>query len=159
MHIFNHVVFAACYPAPKGMYDGSLNPVSSTQFLRKTPCTSLETEQASPREATGTSRAPRRRRRLQQRCMARLLNSSLRGSRALTRAVVVWARAGRCYCGCGVALLLGELRRLDPVDGGHGDRGRGHERPAGGLERRRPFVQLNWMDGGDISVFLFSLSF
>ncbi|KAG0522717.1 hypothetical protein BDA96_07G061900 [Sorghum bicolor] len=31
----------------------SLNPVPSTQFLRKTPRTSLETEQASPHEATG----------------------------------------------------------------------------------------------------------
>ena len=89
----------------------SLNPVPSMQFLRKTPHTSLETEQASPHEATGTSRAPRQRRRLQQRCTARLLDSSLRGSRALARAVVVWPRAGRNYRGCGIALLLGELRR------------------------------------------------
>jgi len=49
--------------------------------------------------------------------------------------VVVWPRAGRNYRGCGVALLLGELRRLDPVDGGHGDSGRGQERPRGDLER------------------------
>ena len=129
---------------PEGTYNGSLNPVPSMQFLRKTHRTSLETERASPREATGTSRAPRRRRRLQQRCTARLLESSLRGSRALARAVVVWSRAGRNYRGCGVALLLGELRRLDPVDGGHGD-----------------FSSIiNWIDGGDISVLLsFSFTF
>ena len=35
----------------------------------------------------------------------------------------------------GVALLLGELRGLDLVDGRHGDGGGGQEDPRGGLER------------------------
>ena len=61
------------------MYNGSLSPVSSLHFLRKTPCASLETAPALPRETTGMSRSPMHRRQLQQRCTA---ESTARGSRA-----------------------------------------------------------------------------
>ena len=150
MHIFNHVVFAACHPAPKGMYDGSLNPVSSTQFFRKTPCTSLETERASPHEATGTSRAPRRRRRLQQRCTARLLDSSLCGSRHPGRSraregaiAVVALRCSSASCDgwtlLTAAMVTAAVARSAPPEAliaAHGRRGgryRGHD---GGRQRQ-----------------------
>jgi len=51
---------------------------------------------SSPREATGPSRAPRRRRRLQQRCTACLLDSLLRGSRALACVWLQFRRAREC---------------------------------------------------------------
>ena len=49
--------------------NGSLEPVSTMWILRKTPRRRQETSSPSSREATGKSRGPRPRRRLQQRCM------------------------------------------------------------------------------------------
>jgi hypothetical protein len=66
----------------KGTYNASPRLVSSSLILQKAPCCGLETEAASSHETTGAARAPRWRRRLHQRCMARLFDSTTTGSRA-----------------------------------------------------------------------------
>jgi hypothetical protein len=76
------------------MYNGSLDPVSSSAFLQKKPRSGLETALPSSREETSLSRAPMQRRPAQQRCTSRPLVLTTRGSGALARADEVLARAG-----------------------------------------------------------------
>ena len=68
----------------EGTYNMSLDPVPSSPFLQKSPCQSLETEPASPREATEPACAPMLRRRPEQRCTmpsSRLDGAQIRGAR------------------------------------------------------------------------------
>jgi len=85
------------------MYNGSLDSVPSSPFLQKSPCRSLETEPASPREATEPARAPMLRRRPEQRCTmpsSRLdgaqIRGARRGGREPSRQNILQRRCSRC---------------------------------------------------------------
>lgn len=78
---------------------GSLRSISSSLFLQKTSCYSLETEAASSGEETGKARAPRHRDRFQQRCIAGLNDLQILCARCMLD-VFFWIELHLATAGC-----------------------------------------------------------